>query len=153
MSNNNSEIVEGWLKKKKSDGSSVFFSSYNKRWFSLDIKNAVLSYSNKPNKKASKVISLREITSVEQPENGYNTYLGKWEYKFSVVTKDRTYALVAKSTEDVQQWTDAFNTVLALKDDSDNENGKKKRKKKKKKSKNKHPADEMFIKTGPMGTV
>lgn len=153
MSNDKSEIVEGWLKKKKSEGSSVFFSSYNKRWFALDIKNAVLSYSNKPNKKSSKFISLREITSVEQPKNGYNTYVGKWEYKFTVVTKDRSYELVAKSTEDVRQWIDAFNTVLALKDDTSNENEKKKRKKKKKKSKNKQLADEMFIKKGPMDTV
>ena len=154
MSNVKSEIVIGWLKKKKSEGSSIIFSSHNKRWFVLDINNAVLSYSNKPNKKSSKIISLRKLVSVGQPENEQNQLIGKWEYKFTVVTDDRSYELVAESAKDLKQWMEAFNSVLALKNDFCNENEKKKKKKKKKKkSKDETEPDELFIKKGPMETV
>jgi len=41
-SNNKKTIIEGWLKKVKEKSKS----STNKRWFGLDIVNAIFTYSN-----------------------------------------------------------------------------------------------------------
>jgi len=35
-------IIEGWLKKKKTEGYKLF-GQFTKRWFALDIVNAILS--------------------------------------------------------------------------------------------------------------
>lgn len=45
MSNSQSKktIIEGWLKKKKMETSLKFFGGFTKRWFALDIVNAILS--------------------------------------------------------------------------------------------------------------
>lgn len=67
MSSNRTKkaIIEGWLKKKKGDSSLRFLSGMTKRWFALDIVNAIFTYSSGKNKKANKVIPLRDINDLE----------------------------------------------------------------------------------------
>lgn len=146
-------IVEGWLKKKKSEGSKNFFSKFTKRWFVLDTKNAIFTYTTGKGKSEQKAIPLREFMNVEEPtESGEKRPKG-WEFEFIVVTQSRNFQLFAQTQEEKQLWIDAFQEILKLRN-SDSEDDKKKKKKKDKKKKKKKELDiDSIVKKGPRETV
>lgn len=106
-------IIEGWLKKRK-HGSSIF-GNLAKRWFALDIVNATFTYSNGKNKKASKVIPLRDINKITSPDDPVETNLKEWQFSFEVGTKERNYVLYAPTKAEKEMWVHAFNTILKYK--------------------------------------
>jgi hypothetical protein len=106
-------IIEGWLKKRK-HGSSIF-GNLAKRWFALDIVNATFTYSNGKNKKASKVIPLRDIENITSPDDPSEVNLKEWQFCFEVGTKGRNYQLYAPTKAEKEMWVHAFNTILKYK--------------------------------------
>jgi hypothetical protein len=144
-------MIEGWLKKKKSDSRKHFFSNFTKRWFTLDIKNALFSYSSAQNKKSKKDIPLREFVDVKELDFS-ETQPKDWGYEFCVITKDRTYQLFAQTEEFKKMWVKAFQTILELKN-PDKKQKKRKSKKKKKKEKSSELDIDSIVKKGPQDTV
>jgi len=147
--------MEGYLKKKKSEGSKNLFGKYTKRWFTLDFQTALFSYSAGEGKKVKQKVPLREVQSVEEPQAEEAQVVKKWEYEFTIVTQERQYQLFAKTEEDKKKWLDAFNEIISLRDNGDKD--KKKKKKSKKKSKKKDKSEELdidsIVKKGPKDTV
>ena len=92
-SKNKKTIIESWLKKKKK-GSSIL-GTFNKRWFALDIVNAVFTYSSGKNKKPNKTIPLRDIISLEVVNDPVDRDPKEWEHNFIVNTKERPFSLFA----------------------------------------------------------
>jgi hypothetical protein len=148
-------LVEGWLHKKKSKDSKKYFGKFTKRWFTLDIKNALFSYASAQNKKSKKDIPLRELTKVEVPDHKFNKQPKDWDYEFTVITKDRVYHLYAQTDEFRKHWITAFETILENKGSTEEPKDEKKSKKsKKKKNKKKKDLDiDKIIQKGPRATV
>ena len=108
-------IIEGWLKKKKSESSLKFFSGFTKRWFALDIVNAIFTYATGKGKNCNKVIPLRDIVDLEANNDYGKREPKEWEYDFKVITKDRSYHLFAPNKAEKEMWVHAFNTILKYK--------------------------------------
>lgn len=105
-------IIEGWLKKVKEKAKSKTVGNTNKRWFALDIVNAVFTYANGKNKKASKTIPLRDIIDFVEPEDSTGK---EWDNKFAVITREREYYLFAQTKNEKEMWAHAFRTILKYK--------------------------------------
>ena len=104
MCNLDSLLVEGFLKKQKSSALSSLISSYNKRWFSLNGKQGVLTYSSKKSKKVTRAIPFRNILGFEEPtpDNGF----------MKVVTPNKVYSLMAYSPQDEKVWVQGFKQLF-----------------------------------------
>lgn len=152
-------VIEGWLKKKKSSGSKNFFSKFTKRWFNLDVKNAVFSYSSAKNKKSKKLIPLRELINVETEQVHEGSQVKEWGHEFTVITQERVYHLFCQTKEDKDMWVEAFKALVEYKNKPLTEEEPKKKKKKKSKKKAKQDDDSVeldidkIFKKGPHETV
>ena len=157
MDNKQGELIEGWLKKLKSEGSSSFFSKFNKRWFVLDTKHGTFSYSNAKNKKVKLSVPLEQVVRINDFKEENSHVIGNWEYKFSVSTEDRLFVLYCKTEEEKIIWVEALQNILDKKTSSGQENKKEKKKKRKSKRKknkeNKLEIDQIFVKRGPRETM
>ena len=110
-------IIEGWLKKVKEKAKNKSQGNTNKRWFALDIVNAIFTYANGKNKKASKTIPLRDILDFSANEEA--TEIKDWDYYFTVLTRDREYCLFAPTRSEKEMWVHAFRTILKYKHKAD----------------------------------
>lgn len=156
-------VIEGWLKKKKSSSSKNFFSKFTKRWFTLDVPNAMFTYSSGKGKKSKMAVPLREIIEVVRHDETTNPETKEWEFEFRVLTVDRVYHLFAQNQHDKDMWVGAFEAILEMKKkeaegkDKKEKKKKKSKDKKKKNKKDKTDSDELdidaILRKGPQETV
>eukprot|EP00602_Paraphysomonas_sp_CaronLab_P001506 CAMPEP_0185028822 /NCGR_PEP_ID=MMETSP1103-20130426/14844_1 /TAXON_ID=36769 /ORGANISM="Paraphysomonas bandaiensis, Strain Caron Lab Isolate" /LENGTH=700 /DNA_ID=CAMNT_0027563365 /DNA_START=809 /DNA_END=2911 /DNA_ORIENTATION=+ len=96
--------LEGWLEKKK-HGSIV--SQWQRRYFRILPATAELAYysSDRPDEKPSVTIDLKQILSVDIPNEGGSIDSSR----FNIETQERNYKLKAISHEDGLRWVDGLN--------------------------------------------